>query len=66
TVYAPQAAIEAKLSEVYGSGEEDLISGDDDSVISEALQEIDIEEGPGRDEDDPAVEAARAESASSP
>jgi type IV pilus assembly protein PilB len=64
TVYAGQKAIEGKLGDLYGSGggEEDL--GTDDAAISEALQDIEVEEGPSEDEQ--SEDAVRAESASSP
>jgi len=66
TVYAPLSAIEAKLGELYGTAtEEDLVSQDDDSAFSEALEGLEVEEA-GEGDDQQSDEALRAESSSSP
>ncbi|HKJ87069.1 MAG TPA: ATPase, T2SS/T4P/T4SS family, partial [Gammaproteobacteria bacterium] len=65
TVYAPQKAIEAKLGDLYGAGDGQLVGGDDDSAFTEALEDMEVEEGPN-EEDPENIEAAKAESSSSP
>jgi len=65
TVYAPEKAIEAKLGELYGGSGEDDLGVEDDSALSEALEDIEVEEG-GGDDDEPSADVAAAESASSP
>ncbi|HKJ71072.1 MAG TPA: ATPase, T2SS/T4P/T4SS family [Gammaproteobacteria bacterium] len=63
TVYASQKAIESKLGELYGAAEDEL-GPEDDSALNEALQDIEVEEGPSEEEG--SEDAVRAESASSP
>ncbi|MFA9461984.1 ATPase, T2SS/T4P/T4SS family [Thiohalorhabdus methylotrophus] len=65
TVYAPLKDIEAKLGDLYGAGDAALVSGDDSSAFSEALEDMEVEEGPG-EEDQPEEAAVREESSSSP
>ncbi|MFB6259514.1 MAG: GspE/PulE family protein, partial [Thiohalorhabdaceae bacterium] len=67
TVYAPEKAITAKLGEVYGSGEEGLEEVEDDSALTEALQDIEVEAGGDQQEEKPSSDADLADqSASSP
>jgi len=63
TVFAPQGAIAAKLGELYGAGEEDL--AEDDSVIDEALSDIEVEAS-GNQQEVQSDEDIQAQSASSP
>jgi len=64
TVYAHEKAIEGKLGELYGTGESEDFDMADDSVMDEALEDIEVDDT-GEDEEENEA-AVRAESASSP